>query len=57
MRPGIQRLERYITADKIYCIFIADSKRVIRERTPNKAGCPANHIEEIKSTIDPTAGD
>ena len=52
MRPGIQRLEGYITADKVYCIYIADSEQVIRKHA-GQSGFPANRIEEIKSTIAP----
>jgi hypothetical protein len=56
MRPGIQRLESYITANKVYRVYIADSEQVIRKHA-GQSGFPANRIEEIKSTIDPTAGD
>jgi hypothetical protein len=56
MGPRIQWLESYVTADKVYCIYIADSEQAIREHA-EQGGFPANRIEEIKTIIDPTTGD
>ncbi|MGZ4958974.1 MAG: DUF4242 domain-containing protein [Methylomonas sp.] len=56
MGPRIQWLESYVTADKVYCIYIADSEKSIREHA-EQGGFPANRIEEIKTIIDPTTGD
>ena len=56
MGPRIQWLESYVTADKVYCIYIADSEQSIREHA-EQGGFPANRIEEIKTIIDPTTGD
>ncbi|MDD4915790.1 MAG: DUF4242 domain-containing protein [Methylococcales bacterium] len=56
MGPRIQWLESFVTADKIYCIYIADSQDAIRQHA-EQGGFPANRIEEIKTVIDPvTAG-
>ncbi len=51
--PQVQWLESYVTADKIYCIYIAPSEQAIREHA-ELGGFPANRIEEIKTIIDPT---
>ncbi len=56
MGPRIQWLESYVTADKVYFIYIADSEQSIREHA-EQGGFPANRIEEIKTIIDPTTGD
>lgn len=56
MGPRIQWLESYVTADKVYCIYIADNEQAIREHA-EQGGFPANRIEEIKTIIDPTTGD
>ncbi len=56
MGPRIQWLESYVTADKVYCIYIADSEQSIRDHA-EQGGFPANRIEEIKTIIDPTTGD
>lgn len=56
MGTGIQWLESFVTADKIYCLYIADNEQTIREHA-EQGGFPANRIEEIKTIIDPTTGD
>lgn len=56
MGPRIQWLHSYVTDDKIYCIYIADSEQSIREHA-EQGGFPANRIEQITSIIDPTTGD
>jgi len=56
MGPRIQWLQSYVTGDKIYCIYIADSEQAIREHA-EQGGFPANRIEQITTVIDPTTGD
>ena len=56
MGPRIQWLQSYVTGDKVYCIYIADSEQAIREHA-EQGGFPANRIEQITSIIDPTTGD
>ena len=56
MGSAIQWQESYVTADKVYCIYIADNEQLIREHA-EQGGFPANRIEEIKTIIDPTTGD
>lgn len=54
--PRIQWLHSYVTENKVYCIYIANSKELIREHA-EAGGFPVNRIEEIKTIIDPTTGD
>ncbi len=56
MGPKIQWLESYVTADKVYCIYIAADEETIRIHA-EKGGFPANSIAEIKTMIDPTTGE
>lgn len=56
MGPRIQWLHSYVTGDKIYCVYIADSEQAIREHA-EQGGFPANRIEQITTIIDPTTGD
>lgn len=56
MGPRIQWLESYVTADKVYCVYIADSEQSIRQHA-EQGGFPANRIEQIKTIIDPCTGD
>jgi len=54
--PQIQWVESYVTADKIYCVYIAPSEDMIRSHA-QQGGFPANRISEIKSVIDPTTAE
>ena len=56
MGPKIQWVESYVTADKIYCVYIASDERAIREHA-QKGGFPANRISEVKTVIDPTTAE
>jgi hypothetical protein len=52
----IQRLESYVTQDKIYCVHIAPNEAMVREHA-KQGGFPANRISEVKRTIDPTSAE
>ena len=52
--PQIQWLQSYVVDDKIYCVYIASNEEMIREHA-RQGGFPANHISEVRATIDPTA--
>jgi hypothetical protein len=51
--PTIQWLHSYVTADKIYCVYIAPDEKMIREHA-EQGGFPVNCVSEVKSVIDPT---
>jgi uncharacterized FlgJ-related protein len=52
MGPQIQWQQSYVTGDKIFCIYKAESEEQIREHA-KKGGFPANSIIEISSVISP----
>jgi len=52
MGPDIQWVQSYVTGDKIYCVYKAESEELIREHA-KKGGFPANYIMEISSVISP----
>ena len=54
--PEVQWIHSYVTADKIYCIYIAPSEALVR-RHAEQGGFPANRISEICSQIDPTTAE
>lgn len=54
--PQINWVESYVTADKVYCVYIAPSEDMIRAHA-QQGGFPANRISEIKTTIDPTTAE
>ena len=56
MGPQIQWLESFVTADKIYCVYIAPDEQSIRTHA-ERGEFPANSIAEVKTIIDPTTGE
>jgi Protein of unknown function (DUF4242) len=54
--PRIQWLHSYVTADKIYCVYIAPNEDMIRDHA-KLGGFPANRISEVKLVIDPTSSE
>ena len=53
MGSGIQWQESFVTPDKIYCIYIADSEEAVREHE-RQGGFPVDAVSEVKRIIDPT---
>ncbi len=56
MGPQIQWLQSYVTANKIYCVYIAPNEDMVREHA-QQGGFPANRISRIESVIDPTTSE
>jgi hypothetical protein len=54
--PQIQWVHSYVTADKIYCVYIAPNEDLVRKHA-SEGGFPANRISEVKSVIDPTTSE
>jgi hypothetical protein len=54
--PKIQWLHSYVTADTIYCVYIAPNEEMIRTHAI-QGGFPANSISEVKLMIDPTSAE
>jgi hypothetical protein len=52
MGPGIQWVRSHVTADRIYCEYLADSEQMVREHAA-RAGLPAHQVSEVKRVIDP----
>jgi Nickel responsive protein SCO4226-like len=51
--PDIQWQESFITADKMFCVYLAENEGVIRKHA-ELSGFPAHKVTEISKTIDPT---
>lgn len=51
--PEIQWLESFITADKMFCMYLANDEAIIR-RHAELSGFPATKITEIRKMVDPT---
>lgn len=52
----IQWLHSYVTADKVYCVYIAPNEEMVLEHA-KRGGFPANRVSEVSSIIDPTTAE
>ncbi len=56
MGPQIQWVQSYVTDDKIYCVYIAQNEKLVRQHA-QQAGFPANKISAVTTLIDPTTAE
>ena len=56
MGPSIQWIHRYVTGDKIYCIYQAANEELVREHA-QKRGFPANMVSQVMTIIDPSTAE
>lgn len=56
MGSEIQWLHSYVTGDKIYCVYIAPNKEMVKEHAL-QGGFPANSVSEVATIIDPTTAE
>ena len=54
--PQIQRVESYVTDDKIYCVYNAPDEALVREHA-RRGGFPANKVSKVRSRIDPVSAE
>ena len=50
--PTTQWVHSYVTANKVYCIYIAPDVEAVKKHA-EMGGFPANSISEISTIIDP----
>ena len=55
LAPSVQWQHSYVTGDKTFCVYLANSEHDIRKHS-ELSGFPANRITEVTTTIDPTTG-
>ncbi len=53
LAPKVQWQHSYVTAEKTFCIYLADDEDAIRQHA-ELSGFPATIITEVTSIIDPT---
>ena len=51
--PAIQWVQSYVTADKLFCIYLARDEAIIKEHA-RISGFPATRITEVRAMFDPT---
>ncbi len=54
--PQVQWVQSYVTADKIYCVYIAPDAEAVREHA-RLGGFPADEVAEVTTIIDPTTAE
>jgi hypothetical protein len=54
--PEIKWQQSYVTADKIYCVYIAPDEDIIYEHA-RCGGFPANSVSPVSRVIDPATGE
>ena len=56
MGPEIQWLESFVTADHVFCLYVAPSEEMVREHAL-RGGFPADRISRVVAIIDPTTAE
>ena len=56
MGPEIQWLHSYVSADKLYCVYLAPDEATIKEHA-TRGGFPANRVSAVRRLIDPTTAE
>ncbi len=56
MGPRIQWVQSYVTADKVYCVYIAENEEMVKEHA-RQGGFPANKISRVMANIDPATSE
>ncbi len=54
--PRVQWMHSYVTADKVYCVYVAPNEELVREHA-RQGGFPANRVSEVATMIDPVTAE
>jgi hypothetical protein len=54
--PQVQWVRSHVTADKVYCEYIAPDEASVMEHA-RRGGFPANAVSRVFATIDPTTAE
>jgi len=56
MGPQVRWVHSYVTQDKIYCVYVADTAELVREHA-RRGGFPADSVAAVSAQIDPTTAE
>ena len=56
MGPKVQWQQSYVTDNKIYCVYFADSEKEVLEHA-RQGGFPANSVSPVRAIIDPATAE
>jgi hypothetical protein len=54
--PQIQWIQSFVTADKVYCVYLAPDEKLVREHA-RQGSFPANSVARVLAVIDPTTAE
>lgn len=54
LAPRAQWQESFVTADRIYCVYLAEDEQAIHEHA-ELSGFPATRISRVDTVLDPTS--
>jgi hypothetical protein len=54
--PAVQWQHSYVTADKLYCVYVAPDEAAVREHA-RRGGFPVDRVARIASVIDPVTAE
>jgi hypothetical protein len=52
----VQWVHSYVTADKLYCVYLAPDEGRVREHA-QRGGFPATSVSQVHAVIDPTTAE
>jgi hypothetical protein len=55
LAPKVQWDHSYVTKDKLFCVYLADSEAAVLEHA-KRGGFPANKVTQVSRIIDPVTG-
>jgi hypothetical protein len=53
MAPAVQWMHSYVTDEKLFCVYLAESPEAVREHAA-RGGFPVTAIHQVSSVIDPS---
>jgi Protein of unknown function (DUF4242) len=56
LSPRVTWQQSYVTDDKIFCVYVADSPDAIMEHA-KATGLPVDAVHRVRNVIDPATGD
>jgi hypothetical protein len=56
MAPRVQWQQSFVTDDKLYCVYLADSEKDVLEHAKT-GGFPANRVSAVRAVIDPATAE
>jgi Nickel responsive protein SCO4226-like len=54
--PAVQWVQSYVTADKVYCVYVAPHEAAVREHA-RRGGFPVDRVSQVTGVIDPTTAE